>query len=303
MNQPEAPANQPEPSEDDRLSHSLTAAQLEKLNLEIRELREKPRWLEVVLEALPMVTVLVTVLGGMITFSVAMYQYHDGQKKARANEQAERRLKVQTQMRNDLDQIVAFPTDTKQTVTRISFLLDDLQQFQTINIGATDTPQGGGPRTISKILGQLVSDDTNFNEPRGVDFAVTMLDHWPDYSAYLKEDQDLVANILSRHTDALQELHRKAPNYFRQIEYDRTTEQYHEPPNPSATRAQFRHFEKLMDGFSRHLEILQDQQSKEKFVKHFQAAICNKDLTQKIFNLSFDPKTDPKAFDECGKHK
>lgn len=282
------------PPNDDNVKQSFEAAQLEKLNLEIRALRKERAWLDKLLQFLPAVTVLLALTG----FLYGIFQASKAEQKARIAEQTSQKIKLQEQIRSDLDQIVRFPTDKNQTASRISFLLADLDKlFKTTLSDIEVVPKDERSKT-SDILAQLISDDVDLNDRRNVDFAVTVLKRWDDYGAYLKSKPNLVMNILTNHCDALEEVYKKSPAYFGRFKYtDQTRSEIDEPKIPSLPSPTIaRHFEDLVSSYSKYLELLQDPNSRQMAIKHFQAATCNKDLTQQEFGQSFDPKADASAF-------
>ncbi|MDX6288945.1 MAG: hypothetical protein QOH42_744 [Blastocatellia bacterium] len=285
-------------SRNDTPEQSLEAAQLEKLNLEIRALRKKSAWRDTVLQLTPALTVLVALSG----FVFGIYQFHNGQEKAREFEQAGQRIKIQDQIRSDLDQIVQFTADKKQTVSRVSFLLLDLDNLLKPNPGDPDST-AKDRRKISDLLVQLMCDDTDLNERRNVSFALTLVKQWSDYGESLKAHPNMLANILTNHCDAFEGIYKKAPKYFGRFKYtDQTKSEIDEPdvkPIPDASLA--RHFEDLVGSYSRHLELIQDASTRQSAIKHFQMATCNRDLTQQEFGESFDPKQNPSDFGSCSK--
>src|SRR6267143_4843712 len=79
---------------------SSVARETEKLDLEIESLRKKNRR-----DIIRLITIIVTVAGlflGLIQFLVE-------QHKDRIAREADQRLRFQNQMRNDVDEILAFP--------------------------------------------------------------------------------------------------------------------------------------------------------------------------------------------------
>jgi hypothetical protein len=276
---------------------SLETAQLEKLNLEIQALR-KSKWRDTLLQLTPAITVLIALSG----FLFGLYQFHSGQQKASEIEQAGQRLKIQAQIRSDLDQIVQFPTDKKQTVSQVSFLLLDLDNLLKPNLSDVESISNDR-RKIGDLLIELVCEDTDFNERRNVSFALTLVKQWKDYIESLKAHPNMLSNILTNHCDALEGVYKRAPKYFGRFKYtDQTKNEIDEPdvkPLPDASFA--RHFEDLVGSYSRHLELVQDPNSRQLAIKHFQMATCNRDLTQQEFGQSFDPKQDPSSFSNCVK--
>lgn len=285
-------------SKDDTLKQSFEAAQLEKLNLEIQALKKKSPWRETLLQLLPAVTVFLALAG----FFYGLYQSREAEKKSRLAEHAGQMIKIQEQIRSDLEQIVHFPTEKKQTVSQVSFLLLDLDNLLKPNLSDAESISKDR-RKISDMLVQLVCDDLDLNDRRNVGFALTLVKRWGDYAEHLKANPNLLMNILINHCDALEGLYKKAPNYFGQFKYtDQTKSEIDEPdvkPLPDAALA--RHFEDLVGSYARHLELIQDPNSKQLAIKHFQTATCNRDLTQQEFGLSFDPKQDPSEFSSCVK--
>jgi len=80
------------------LTEMVTTAQLEKLNLEIRALRDKGNWQDTFKRLSPLISVLIAVGG----FLFGVFQYYKEQEKAQANEETDQRIKIQAQIHNDL---------------------------------------------------------------------------------------------------------------------------------------------------------------------------------------------------------
>ena len=283
-------------SKDDTLKQSFEAAQLEKLTLEIQALKKKSAWREALLQLLPAVTVLLALAG----FFYGLYQSHKAEQKAGLAEQTSQKIKLQEQIRSDLDQIVRFPTDKSQTATRISFLLGDLDKLLKTTLSDIEVVPKDERSKTSDILAQLIADEINLKEQRNVDFALTVLGRWDDYGRFLKSKPELLSNVLTNHCDALEEMYKKFPAYFGALKYSGADldepDAVPVPPSPVV-----RHFEDLVYSYSKYSELVEDQNSKERAIKHFQASTCNKDLTQQKFGRSFDPKVDEATFAACPK--
>ena len=285
---------------DDELQKASANAQLEKLNLEINQLRSKPRWLDPLLQILPVATAFI----GILAFVLSAYQYFAAQRRARTSERIEQRLKIEGLARADLAQLIQFPADQKQTVTQMEYLLMDLARLQkTLEIQTKNDDDShdysGQESMTTQILGNLIQRDLDFNQSRNVLFADTVLADCEPYKTFLQQNPNYIENILAHEEDALGELRRKAPEYFPQLTYDEAKKQYNEPKGPAVSRSQFRQFEQLMNSFADHWALLSDEASKSELIKEFQAHSCNAALTKYKFGRNFNPKDDPKTFDEC----
>jgi hypothetical protein len=292
----------------DTLTQALTAAQLDKLKLEIEKLTieaaelkkkqpEKKRFN--LLAYTPLISVLIAVAG----FLFGVLQYHNQQEKARLNERTDQRLKVQAQIRDNLTRILQFPKEKNLTLSQISFLLDDLDRLLRISIGGVEVTSEhlqAEQRKITLNLNHLILDDCNFDEPTHADLGRIVLDGWDDYKAYLKTDEDSLEDLLLKYTDALTTLHALAPSYISQIRYSEDTTSFDEPSGASdKDKSHLRHFEDLVRGFSDYLELSENQEFRVEAVKDFQSAICNEVLTKQELGISFDPKSDPVIFVDC----
>jgi hypothetical protein len=290
-----------------QLSESLSAAQLEKLSIEIEKLKLETEGLRnktsrrINLSAYtPIVSVLIAVGG----FLFGVLQYYNQQQKAQINEQTDQRLKVQAQIRDNLNQILQFPNEKGRTLSQVAFLLNDLDQSLKIKIGGVEnTPQKlqEEQRKITSNLIQMLLNDCNFDEPREAEVGRVVFDNWDDCKAYLKTDSDSLDDILIKYTDAMARLRDLAPSYITRVLYSDDRTQFNEPAGASeADKSHLRHFETLVIGFSNYLKLAADnQQFQADAVKEFQASTCNETFTKQEFGMSFDPKSDPAMFVDC----
>jgi hypothetical protein len=283
----------------DQVDLALTECQVEKLKLEIENLKKPKKYTELSTKLVPLVSTVIAV-GGFI-FGVVQYerQVQSVQQTART----EQLIKVRAQISSDVDQILRFPSDNTQTATRAGALLEDLDLLLHLE---SDLDGGGAngiewaKRKISVRLSSEVEGDCNLNVPRQVQFVIAIIDHWPDYTHYLKTKPIVVENILSRYIDALVELNGKNPKYFSKLKSKIETD-FDEPEGSSSLRPTLRHFEDILTSFKDHLNMLKEDSgvTRSRYVKYFQASICNRELTQQEFNFSFDPKSDSTVFADC----
>jgi hypothetical protein len=284
----------------DDLERSLKVAQLQKLELEIKGLRRYSTVPETLVKLTPLLSVLIAV-GGLLW---GIYQYHQQQGEAQAHEEIGQRIQLEAQRRSDLDQIVRFPSNKTETLSRTKFLLKDLNtllQLQERSLKSSNDLNEGSVREVSKILYDVVNDDCDLDTKRDADFAGAIVDSWDDYKKYIQENPALLSELISKHCDSLSNLHSRIPRYVGRITYDPSQRIYIEPPRTTDTeQSYFRHFVALVLSAKTHLDLL-DQNSKlrQDLVRDFQASTCNEKLTKELFNLSFDPRSNKEAFEEC----
>jgi hypothetical protein len=248
-------------------------------------------------------TPLLSVLIAMCTVVFSVYQYYNQRQAAWEHEQLDQAIKVRSQIRSDLDQITQFPSNKSSTLSGVEFLLGDLDELvQGKSSSATDASSSvqKDRRRISKILHHLVADDSNYDRLRDVDFSIVVFDSWEDYRNYLKEDPELIWDVLLHYNDALAALRVQAPEFISQIEFDKNQSEYWYPSAKPEVESHIRHFEDLLIGFNKHLKLLdQNSELRRMLIKHFQVSTCNEKLTKDQFGLSFDPKGDKDLFRNC----
>src|SRR5436853_1724545 len=283
------------------MTNALSAAQLEKLTLEIQSLRSKNRWEDRVARYLPVATVLIAV-GGLL-FGIIQFQRQQGtqqeasisaQQKDRAGQELDRRSRIQNQTRIDIDQLLQFTSDQQQTISRVLFLLRDLD---TLTQGSFITNDEGGVlflsnnrRTVTNALMKLLHYDCDFlKRPKDVYFATTIFDYWKDYSEYLKQDTKELDFILFKYIRALRDLHDTNPKYFQQLQYDKQSGKYVVLSEADYNEeARFQHFGDTVIGFMKHLSLLDGSPNeRESYIQDFQRSLCNADLTEQLFGMNF----------------
>src|SRR2546423_244455 len=189
-------------AEDKPLDDPFAAAQLEKLKLEIETLKSRSNWEKWVASFTPLLTILIAVGGfifGIYQFQRLQQNQHTQiiaeQEKDRLTRETDQSIRIQTQLRSDIEQILQFTNDKQQTVSKVSFLLEDLKGYLEIS---ADKPQSAPAaekprdkkRSITIILVKAVVDDCDFKQHRDVNFTKTLIDNWEDYRDYLyKEDR------------------------------------------------------------------------------------------------------------------
>lgn len=145
-------------------------------------------------------------------------------------------------------------------------------------------------RNITESLARVIVDDYNFvGNPRDAGFAYTVVDRWEDYRAYLRSDKHALDFIMHKIIRALTIHHDKHPRYFEGLDYDADEDNFLVWFPEKDEEPIFVAYLALEAAFSRHLEIAEhDGKLREKYVRLFQEALCNKKLTQNTFKTSFD---------------
>lgn len=290
------PRDDPPPLQD-----QLSQAELDKLKLEIESLRKKNKW-ETFLQIAPLATTFIAIIG----FFFGFYQFQQQQERDRLQQERERvtkeadlKLKLQGQWRADGDAIFGFPQDPKETISKVSFLFEDLKNILASQVNDRENMSDVFPnykKQFTRSLVKLIIRDSDFNtNPRDVSLAATALEHWDDYASYLKENLGELGSILYKHVRALRYLRDKNPPYFQKITYD-AANQYRVPSEFEKQEGEeklYQHFLGITNSFKAHLVLLKDDarpeaaKIQEQYSRNFQSALCRPEISVKILGRFF----------------
>jgi hypothetical protein len=282
----------------------LAAAQLEKLTLEIKDLRTRNKWefvgkfMPVIGQFVPVIATILAVLG----FFFTVYQYQSQRtieaNKDRMSREVDQTSRFQNQIRSDIDEILRSAGEQKQIVSRVKFLLDDVKTVLESRVNQRRVADifCGYDRRLTSSLVILVRDDCDFaNNPRDVDLANAVIADWPDYSDYLKVELKKLDWILDKYTTALQSLHDQNPGYLEHLELIKATHEYFVPEKYQRQKnapALYSHFIALVDGFKLNIKVLGDEnlseeakQIKQLKFKRFQDALGNRTISEYILGI------------------
>jgi hypothetical protein len=274
----------------------LTSKQMDKLNLEIEGLRKQND-----LAPWPQFAPLIVAALGLAGLAFTIFQFQAGQKKDRLTRELDQRTRLQNQLRNDIDQILLFTRDEKQTVSRVSFLLEDMKTVLRSQVNEKQTVSDVFPhyeRSLTKSLVKLVRDDCDFTKnPRDVGLAHTIIHYWNDYSDYLNRDLKKLHYILYEYIRAFQALRTQNPGYLENLKINPQTDEYEVSPEYEAKEGEailYNTFIDIRDGFIKHLEILGDEglseeakQLKRTIAQAFHNDFGNKLIADDILPPSF----------------
>jgi hypothetical protein len=168
------------------LDHTLAVAQLEKLTLEIENIRQSRKLGTRLAVYIPVITTFIAVAGLVISV-VQVQRAHtkdiEEREKTRIEESKNRINRIQSQMRTDKEQLLDFLTNEKISINRVSFLLKDL------NTLIEQLPEPGNERTDVAVLLDRIVEELRFDDPRLVSFDRVALT-WPEYSKYHLQDRN-----------------------------------------------------------------------------------------------------------------
>lgn len=280
---------------------ALAAAQLEKLRLEIDQLKTGRDWEQRTISFLPLLTVLIAVSGflfGIYQFRNQQQAHHDElmvqQQKDRAANEREQDIRIQNQINGDGQQLFRFVNDKQMTMSTVVFSLQDLDELCEFLSHGDKDKAASVRRKISLALRETVWDECDFNSARDVQFNNNAITLWSDYLEYLKTESGNLPYLIGRYKHALAALYRSSPAFFRTLHYKEDGSW--EVPM-AISQSQFDLFEDLLSGIKTEIEALDDEKKKT-YVKEFETTLCNPTLTQQTFGLSF-PATDPDVLKAC----
>jgi len=250
---------------DDDLSQEERLTSLEKLKLEVLALKRASAWYRPLLDAVPFVTALVTVVG----LWAGAYKYFADKREARLAQNV-------SELKTDVDQILTFPTDDKISRARVTFALNDLERLT--------TDDAGKRANVTDIIEMTVENDLNFDKLRDVTFDAIVLSHWKDYSSRLSQKGGS-PNIRNRYIEALRRLYATNPEYFSSIDYNDALGGF--TASGSVDEAKYLEFLKLVSGYQRHLKFIGSAPERVSAVENFSEALHNPRLAAKLLSFSF----------------
>lgn len=262
-----------------------TKLELQKLQLEIVGLRNKNKWEDSLARYVPIVTVLITLIALLLNSAQFQRQQNLQQAKSLVEQQKDRGLRVQHQIRADTEQLLQFTSDEKISVSHVSFLLEDLKAVTGQAGQEGGVLQSNEKEIVTNSLINTIHYDCDFiNKPRDVYFATTVINHWDDYSKRLTQTPNELDYVLYKYIRALRELHSKDPRYFERIEYNKAAGRYVVGLENVSEEKQFQHYGDLVIGFKRHLLLAREGSDLMKeYVNDFKDALHNAVLTEQLF--------------------
>jgi hypothetical protein len=244
------------------LAETEQKARIDKLRLEISALEKPSSGYKPLLDAVPLITIAIT----LATLWAGAYKYFDDRKEARlAQERA--------QIRTDIDQILSFPTDTKISLARVTFLLHDLGDLTASDSSRRDN--------VTDVIDELIKNDLDFDKIRDAGFSLLALTNWAGYAARLR-DKGGSMDLRYKYYQALRHLYEANKPYFSSIGYDRETGGY--VVKEYTEEAQFILFAALVGGYGKHIEFIKNDSERKEAIERFADALHNPGLAAALFD-------------------
>jgi hypothetical protein len=269
----------------------------EKLCLEIENLRKKNRW-----EPFGQLSPMLSVILAALVFVAGIIQFRADRQKDRDGRVVDQSSRFQSQIRSDIDRVLQFPRDEKESVAEVSFLLDDLKALLNSPVGEKKVSEvfPDIEQAVSASLVTLILQDCNFNErPRDVGFATEVIERWSDYSVYLRKDLERRMDlVLYKYVRAIRYLQDQNPGYLTGITYDPQTDGFGVAPEFEKQRneeTRYQHFFRIAVGFMKHIDALGPDSGaglghdiRIKNLQQFQDALCNRVVSEKVLEVYFE---------------
>jgi hypothetical protein len=238
----------------------------QKLKLEIIELQKRTRW-----QLTPVITALISVAGLVVSVILFGSQQAAEQEKNRIARELERRTALQNQISSEIDEILRFPGDPKVTISRVAFLLADIQSMLDSPITPISVdPKENPPAKLADVLPKyddhltrslvfLVRDECDLSrKARDASVARAVSQYWTRYADYLApKPMEALNYILWKYTKALGKFHDENPGYLESFAKTQFAiepgARYQRQPNEDL---RYGHLVDLSDGFKEHLKIL-----------------------------------------------
>lgn len=280
---------------DRSLQDQLTSRQITKTDLEIENIRKKNR-LESFAPLAPWFASFLTVLTLVLGWIQFQRQQSSAQTRAINEQERDRITRLQDQMRNDVNEISRFTTDTHLTLSTVLFLLDDMKiliaSAQTVSDAQSSKAFRSYERTVTNALIEQIVEDADFiKNRRDVTFANIVLNKWDDYKAVLSntDQQETLDRILYRYVRAMRSIRQKNPSYVKNVSYN--ADAGYSVPGASEQSSDeedlWQHFLRIVEGFRDHVTLISNVSVKRGRIQRFEDALCNKSVAQFLFGADF----------------
>jgi hypothetical protein len=245
--------------------------QNDKLLLELEALRRAGRRERWTVWA-PLLSACVAVIGVALTVN----QFITQQDKDRRERVEQQRVRDESQIRTDLDQLLNLPKDSSASAGAV-LLLQDLVRL------AERLPAERA--RITPVLVNLAQHDADFDNVRDVRLDIAVLKYWPEYSEHLRRNHVDHDFVFYKYFQSFRHLHERNPTYFSTIAFDEKTGYR---VSSFADEASYVSFVTLVQGFRLHYDLLDDDAAllRQAAIDRFESGLNNPVLTKQLFGTS-----------------
>jgi hypothetical protein len=257
----------------DNVELELKRAQLQKLDLEIKNLEPKRKWYEQFIPFIPLISVALSVAG----FGWGVLMFLNQQEKDRLTREEERISRDQAQYRSSYEQLLQFSSNPNITVQRVLFLRADMDRLID-SVFAPDQRVAEKQKLRETIFG-LISRECDFTQAKHVRLDIAALQEWKDYEEELRTVPN--KRYLNKYLNAIAYLHTRDPRYIESAEYNPQTgfTESHAPKEPLAMS-----FASLIEGFNCHLQLIDHRDpERQAQIDAFERVTKNPFLTADLF--------------------
>lgn len=252
----------------------LKEAQLEKLQLEIKNLKPKRKfWNDKLVPYIPLLTAALSIIG----FLWGVWMFLNQQEKERKTREEERISRDQAQYRSSYEQLLQFSSNANITVQRVLFLRADMDRL--IDSAFAPNQRDAERQKLRGTIFSLISRECDFTQAKHVRLDIAALQEWKDYEDELKAVPN--KRYLNKYLNAIAYLHTRDPRYIETAEFNAQTgfTESQAPKEPLALS-----FASLIEGFNCHLQLI-DQKDPERQVQidAFERVTKNPYLTADLF--------------------
>ena len=292
-----------------KLETAIFRAQLEKLSLEIEQMKYRSKWHD----RLAPYSSLLTVIIGVGAFLFGIFQFSNQREmqlrqqtieldKFRYSRELELNTEIQKQLNTNLERLLQYAKEEKTSVAMTTYTLSSLRTYikakARIKQGETeptneeiDNRTRQLTREITEMLVYSVKNDCDFNESRNAYFVSILLSDWRDLSQYLREHPDDAYYIIYRFKGALDNFYSIDESIVSNVTYvDKTGSFSYERGYGSFTGEQVQHFHYIIANYKYIFDLIEDNEKKELMGAAFQSATCNRKLTKQMLNIDINPK-------------
>jgi len=196
------------------------------------------------------VTIFATLFGIYFTYNKLVTD-RDNEFKQNQKDRIER---TTTRYRNDLQELLQYPTDPKQTISRAAFLLRDLADV--VDNGFEENDRPAKREEIGFLVTQLIkSAEFDLALTRNSNFDRKAIETSRFYEDYLINHASDNRDILSKYKSALLTLHNQDPPYYENLQVDASDPTAFLESEVAKDQTKFFQYAYLFHGYRKHVEL------------------------------------------------